>query len=183
MRNPSVFVFWAGFLPFACHSAEPEKLLSLRSSYEDAISRATNPIRNTYLTELQKLKIELTRAAKLEEALAVDAEIMKLSDETETKKTQQTPKSPGKSPVGERWIRKTGWTYDFVSDGTLLTKGKDAPIEKAAKGTWKLLPDGRFELDIGTGVIRYFVLTDREVGKLIDPTGSEIQLTFDSKLK
>ena len=183
MRIPSVLLFWAGFLPFDCHSAEPEKLLSLRSSYEAAISRATNPIRNTYLAELQKLKAELTRSAKLEDALAVDAEIKKLSGETATKQTQQTPTSPGKSPVGERWTRNTGMTYDFVSDGTLLIKGKDVPIEKAAKGAWKLLPDGRFELDFGNSVIRYFVLTDRKIGKLIEPTGNEIQLRFDSKLK
>jgi hypothetical protein len=164
-------------------ASEPEKLTKLRGSYESAMTKATAPIQKTYTTELEKLKLEFTKSGKLEDALAVDAEIKRLSGEAATKQTEQTPASRGMSPIGERWTRQTGATYDFVSDGTLLTKGKDTPIENAKRGTWKLLPDGRFELDIGTGVIRYFVITDRKVGKLIEPTGDEIKLTFDSKLK
>ncbi|MBK8040028.1 MAG: hypothetical protein IPK22_23285 [Verrucomicrobiaceae bacterium] len=164
-------------------AAEPEKLTKLRGSYESAMTKATAPIQKTYTTELEKLKLEFTKSGKLEDALAVDAEIKRLSGETATKQAEQTPSSRGISPIGERWTRQTGVTYDFVPDGTLLTKGRDTPIEKAAKGTWKLLPDGRFELDYGTGAIRYFVITDRKVGTLIEPTGGEIKLTFDSKLK
>lgn len=62
----------------ALSAAEPDKLLKLRSSYDAALSRATAPLQRTYLQELEKLKDEYTRAAKLQEALAVDEEIKRL---------------------------------------------------------------------------------------------------------
>lgn len=57
------------------NAAEPEKLLKLRSSYESAVTKATAPIQRTYLQELEKLKVEFTKAGKLEDALAIDTEI------------------------------------------------------------------------------------------------------------
>ena len=60
-------------------AAEPEKLIKLKSSYQSAISRVTDPIQKTYLQELEKLKAEYTRAAKLEDALAVDSEIRNIT--------------------------------------------------------------------------------------------------------
>jgi len=56
-------------------AAEPEKLVSLRVSYQSAITKATAPIQKTYLAELEKLKSEFTRSGNLEAALAVDTEL------------------------------------------------------------------------------------------------------------
>lgn len=68
-----------GMMPLGLKSEEPERLEKLRSSFEAAVARATDPLRKTYLDELEKLKNEFTRSAQLEEALAVDREIKKLS--------------------------------------------------------------------------------------------------------
>jgi hypothetical protein len=61
-------------------AAEPDKLTKLRGSYESAMTKATAPIQKTYTTELEKLKIELTKLGNLEGALAVDAELKKISN-------------------------------------------------------------------------------------------------------
>jgi len=50
----------------------PPKLTSLKAGYESALARATLPITQTYIQELQKLKTEYTRAGNLEAALATD---------------------------------------------------------------------------------------------------------------
>lgn len=60
-------------------AAEPEKLLKLRTSYEAAMTKAAAPIQRTYLQELEKLKIEYTKAGKLEDALTVSEELKKLA--------------------------------------------------------------------------------------------------------
>jgi len=56
-------------------AAEPEKLVSLRGSYQSAMTKATAPIQKTYVAELEKLKIEFTKSGNLEAALAVDTEL------------------------------------------------------------------------------------------------------------
>jgi len=51
----------------------PDKVASLKLNYEAALVRATMPITNTYLQELEKLKRDYTKAGNLEGALAADA--------------------------------------------------------------------------------------------------------------
>lgn len=51
------------------------QLDQLRTSYESAIARATRPVTEAYLKELQKLRDNYTRAARLPEATKVDTEI------------------------------------------------------------------------------------------------------------
>ena len=81
------------------HSAEPEKLDRLRSSYEAAVTRATDPLRKTYLAELEKLKADFTRKAQLEEALAVDREIKKLASAGNAQPTSPPVEAPAAQPV------------------------------------------------------------------------------------
>jgi hypothetical protein len=71
-------ILLASILLSALASAdEPDKLAKLRDSYDAAVQRATAPITKTYVTELEKLKSEFTKAAKLEDALAVSEELKK----------------------------------------------------------------------------------------------------------
>lgn len=70
------FAFFTTFLL----AAEPEKLTKLRGSYESAVTKATAPIQKTYTTELEKLKIEFTKAGKLEDALAIDSELKRVAE-------------------------------------------------------------------------------------------------------
>jgi hypothetical protein len=55
--------------------ATPERLLSLRGSFERALERVTAPVRVQYRDELIKLKTEYTKAGNLEAALAVENEL------------------------------------------------------------------------------------------------------------
>ncbi len=53
----------------------PDRLVTLRANYEQAIARATGPVNLQYRDALLKLKMEYTKAGNLEAALAVDDEI------------------------------------------------------------------------------------------------------------
>ncbi|MEQ1860423.1 MAG: hypothetical protein ABMA13_10845 [Chthoniobacteraceae bacterium] len=57
-----------------CQEAGPltEKLKTLTSNYEAAVSRATAPLTKSYIAELERLKLEYTRAGNLQAALAAD---------------------------------------------------------------------------------------------------------------
>ena len=59
---------------------ESNELTKLRSDYNKATERAIAPITKRYEAELKRLKARFTRAADLEGALAVDAELKKLAE-------------------------------------------------------------------------------------------------------
>lgn len=54
---------------------QPERLVNLRANYERAIERVSAPVSAQYREELQKMKLEYTKAGNLEAALAVDEEL------------------------------------------------------------------------------------------------------------
>lgn len=116
-------------------AAEPEKLTKLRGSYEAAMTKATAPIQKTYTTELEKLKVELTKSGNLDGALAVDAELKKLSGSspsattagmsigTSTAKlrlsTFKTKEDFVAWVVGTTWVRSNGATIDITGPETM----------------------------------------------------------------
>ena len=69
---------------------EPQDLTKLKDSYKLAVERAIEPLEQKYLSELEKLKLRYTKDGKLQEALAVDAEIKALTvaDDAEKKKEE-----------------------------------------------------------------------------------------------
>lgn len=75
MSFQSIFAVYSLFLVLTGKAADamPDKLAALKLSYDAAMIRATAPITQTYVQELQKLKTEYTKAGNLEAALAVDA--------------------------------------------------------------------------------------------------------------
>jgi len=76
MRTLLLFIVSAYLaLHASAQQASTEKLEKLKLSFQQAMERATKPIKTTYQTELEKLKIEYTKAGNLEAALAVDAEL------------------------------------------------------------------------------------------------------------
>lgn len=120
-------------------AAEPEKLTKLRGSYESAMTKATAPIQKTYTTELEKLKIEFTKAGRLEDALAVTEEIKKISGVTSPPKGGE---SPDKTKVTDWLTEKGGWlagTTAFLflpnGTGTKTYQGSEFPL------TWKIGDD------------------------------------------
>jgi phenylalanyl-tRNA synthetase alpha subunit len=167
-------------------------LSTLRATYELAVSRATTPLLKAYISQLEKLKIEYTKAAKLQEALAVDSEIKKFKDTNnqgdktnsqEDKSTSTTELPDTKSPAGERWTRQMGTTYDFHLDGTITITAKDHPIENGTRGLWKRMPDGSVEIHSKSILIGKLVILKKGEGLLTQQNHIDIKLTFDSMLK
>ena len=128
-------------------ATEPERLTKLRSSYEAAIQRANSPIIKTYISELEKLKIESTKAGRLEDALAIDSEIKKLqglsNPATEVTLPTTTPASSKKlTKAGlERFLQSTNWIYSSTPDNS---DGKGQPLVFGKNGKI-LLPSNNNE--------------------------------------
>ncbi len=82
---------------------DPDRLVSLRDSFEREIERATSPIKRKYLTSLQELKNVYTKAGRLEDALAVDAEIKRM----EAAKTQAKAEEGNLQPKDfKNWLKR-----------------------------------------------------------------------------
>ena len=114
-------------------AADPEKLTKLRSSYESAMAKAAAPIQKTYTTELQRLKIEFTKAGDLEAALAIDAEMNRISGTPEA--TTTASKGPLADLVGSTWAGTgpaIGTMVTFKADGVVEALDKGAP-----RGAWQ----------------------------------------------
>jgi hypothetical protein len=74
-----IFLAWMTWLIVAssvlAQSIEPPELPRLRGSYEAAVQRALKPLHEAYRNELDKLRDSYTKAGKLDEALAIVAEL------------------------------------------------------------------------------------------------------------
>ena len=87
----------------------PEKAQRLKESYRAAVDRATTPLTKTYLEELQRLKIEYTKAADLKGALAIENEIGLISqsgkgDATASDNTDNVTKRESKKElIARQW--------------------------------------------------------------------------------
>ena len=126
-------------------SAEPDKLLKLRTSYEAAVTRATTPLQKTYLQELEKLKTEYTRAAKLEDALAVADEMKRHEKASEASNNLQSQSAPAKSSKKAtiEYLTSYRWYFTSVKDskanGYLITFKSDGTVDQPKpedKWTW-----------------------------------------------
>jgi formylglycine-generating enzyme required for sulfatase activity len=74
-----------------CASAQdPTELTRLNKSYEAAVQKAITPLKQTYAQELKKLKDNYTKAAKLEDAIAVDKVLKELSSSVNSTLTPAT---------------------------------------------------------------------------------------------
>lgn len=134
---------------------EPSDLVALRKSYEKEIKRVTQPVNATYLKALQQLKDNYTRGSKLEQALAVDAEMKKLSSDRIAEITTSKPTSgdAAKSDRVKSWIIGYTWVdtrdpsepaeYAFKDGGAgmRLYKGQENPF------TWTIDDEGVVTVD------------------------------------
>lgn len=114
----------------------PDQAQRIKDSYQAAVERATAPLTKTYVAELSKLKIEFTKKADLQGALAIERELL-----VYTANAQQPPvgaataSSESAMPilVGQAWH----WTHGNYDKET--TFHPDATFENIwFKGTWEL---------------------------------------------
>ena len=74
-----------------CASAQdPTELTRLNKSYEAAVQKAITPLKQTYIQKLKKLKDNYTKAAKLEDAIAVDKVLKELPSSVNSALTPAT---------------------------------------------------------------------------------------------
>ena len=86
MRKPiALLVVLFGFVTldmFCQELTEPRRLILLRENWQRAVERATTPLNKKYKEELTKLKLKYTKSGDLKAALAVDAELKRLTENT-----------------------------------------------------------------------------------------------------
>ena len=104
---------------------QPTKLTSLRSGYQSAVDRAMQPIQRTYLQELVKLSVELTKAGDLEGALAVNEEMKKLPQDLVAQALGQAVDRP---------VRKLTFKATIDGDDKLIVQNGKVSIEH---GGWE----------------------------------------------
>jgi len=126
----------------AAHSQEPEKLANLRSSWQRARDQATQPLDTKYRTALQQLMNSFTKAGDLNSAVAVKAELEKLTPAaSDTSKQSLLTEHP----------KKISYRYEFISDALTYDKA----VERAKT----------------TGGVLAFPRNDRELKELHELTG------------
>ncbi len=109
----------------------PDKLAGLKHNYEAALVRATTPITQTYVQQLQKLKVEYTKAGNLEAALATDAILKEFTQKTQIAGSAATsfPRDLSAMTIVQfkEWlatvsiVEKAGAKTVFQYDGTTFT--------------------------------------------------------------
>jgi len=98
MKNPQILTAVLALLATCIYGAEdpalPERVKTLTSNYEAAIARANAPLTKTYLDELNKMKLEYTRAGEPRIGLAGGSLITKYTPDTAPTITSKEPPLP-----------------------------------------------------------------------------------------
>ncbi len=134
----SIVVTSLGFAIFASaqEATLPPKALKLKESYEAAVQRATSPLTKTYVTELNKLKAEYTKAADLQGAIAIQEEIKRFEAPTQSSPTAMPSnakrlKSLKTIEEFTAWITGSSWSNEDAEElsfgvGEYSAKWKDS---------------------------------------------------------
>lgn len=110
----------------------PPEMTRLRDSFERAVEQAVKPLSDIYLAELHKLRESYTKAARLEEALIVDAEIKRIRERL------GAPELPPIGAVTERSsVRATIVPSNPNAHRLGPVKPGDAVTLKYVDGQWK----------------------------------------------
>ena len=149
-------------LASALVAEDPESLKTLRSNYEDALERAVQPVNDRYVKELEKLKLQYTKAGKLEEALAVDAELKK----------QTASKSTPKATIVGKWqYHRDGEDKPFTqvnidADGSAISE------RSQIQGKWTL-EDGKVTIKWSNGFVYTIPFNENEPAETLNGTDNK----------
>ena len=159
MTRISSYIFLTVVLISSASSEEsplPEKAQKLRESYRAAVERATSPLTRKYLEELERLKIEYTKAADLKGALAIEGEMKLLSTSAtidsviSTDKESLTKRDLETLLLAKTWrwgavsMSKDGNRVDFEDNG----KAKYHDKEKLTDWTWNIIDSKEGLIDL-----------------------------------
>jgi len=151
-------------------SAEPADLKKVRDSYHAELERATKPVTDKYRAYLQAQKAAATKAGKLEDALAYDAEMKLIEGQKSSEPTE--PEQADSTFPGSKWQWSQGQELIFDNDGGAVLTGAGDP--KA--WTWTLQPDGTLKINKGT-----FIITMDKTGKTAQVSQPELQKQWQIK--
>jgi hypothetical protein len=153
----------------------PEKLKKLQENYDAAIARATAPITATYVKELEKMKLDFTKAGDLNAALAAD-ELIKAVSAPATPASGKTPASL--ADMNERQFKKWlstvtiteidspfGNQYTYVNDVVTTTKAGATGPRTHPIAT----------IEVGKLIVPF---TSTTATILIDPSLTKAQVSF-----
>jgi hypothetical protein len=119
-------------------STEPAELGRLRESWQRAKEQANAPIDRKYVEALHELKVRLTKAGNLDQAVLVDAELKKVSPDTpDVTLTAKRRLSPEMLTFGEWKFENKAVNFSrvwiFTPDYKFKLKGASEPF-----GTWRI---------------------------------------------
>jgi hypothetical protein len=144
----------------AQNTDEPKQLASLRESYTKARTAATAPIDKKYVDALGAMKLQLTKSGDLQGALAVEAEISKITALSSSGKigTDVSETSPARrlsdfdtALAFADWLATTSWTVGsevYTFKGGVLAI---ATTDKVSTRPFTVLENGKVSWDWATG--------------------------------
>ena len=114
---------------------KPAELVTLQSRYIQALEKAVAPIHKAYRNKLDELKTEMTKEARLDDALAVRAAIKEFDEKHKPKPTKSayrphsvTPKPESKNIAPEATVAVSGdhdlMNSKYVNDGKKPTTAR-----------------------------------------------------------
>jgi hypothetical protein len=99
----------AALLSTAAFAADmPPAVAAAKKKYDASVEAATKPLRDRYLQELRQMKSRALALKNLDEAIAIDAEIKRISAEEDNFADR----------VAGGWIWSQGKTLNLQADGT-----------------------------------------------------------------
>ena len=99
-------------------SSAQDELARLKTSYENAVSKAVEPLKATYEKELRKLLQRHAEAGRLDDVAKVVSELEAIGiTDAEATTPAQTTKSKKETIEGTTWKTPTGTDFSFESDG------------------------------------------------------------------
>lgn len=116
---------------------DPPELANLRTSWQRARQNATAPMDRKYLDALKALKLKLTKVGNLEQALAVDAEIRRVSADP------NAAYSTSRIPITATELVQSKWTFvvpdlNWLDVLTFFNDGKVFSKKNSSRGSWSI---------------------------------------------
>lgn len=154
----------------------PQEFAALQRNYRAAVDRATKPLQNTYLAELERLKQKYTRESKLEEALFISQEIEAIKGASSTEVTAQPAPVPqtGKKITAseklqiEKAVTQTLWEVAGARDFWWFDR-RGKGVRQGPSGTspftWTVNDLGEV-CTVGGGDPRFISITDSTKGEM-----------------
>jgi hypothetical protein len=127
-------------------AAGPAELDRARAVHQAAVEKAKAPITRIYLQELERLRDTYTRAAKLDAANRVQAEIAMIKQGKAP--AASTPTGPTTRPPDPSWVEGRTWVSDAGTRWSFLKGGQGEKTFGAGTTTftWRVLDTGFVEV-------------------------------------